>query len=157
MEAQCATEEVHQRARTRAKLTEHLLDQGLGEAYLSSPECAEKVIGSVLHWQGKGIWVHTFVVMPNHVHALVTLEGLELSAWMKSVKSFSAKGLNQIRCSQGRVWMRESYDRMIRTPEQFDRTKDYIELNPVKAGLAAAPEDYAWSSAHPSLRDRVCR
>ena len=45
-------------------------------------------------------------------------------------------------------WQRESYDHWLREDE-FDRIKRYIELNPVRAGLALEPNAYRWSSAAP--------
>jgi len=46
-------------------------------------------------------------------------------------------------------WQDESYDRLVRDGEEFRRIARYIEMNPVKAGLAADPEDFPWSSAGP--------
>ena len=44
-------------------------------------------------------------------------------------------------------WQDESYDRLVRDRLEFERIRRYIENNPVRAGLVAAPEDYPWSSA----------
>jgi len=44
-------------------------------------------------------------------------------------------------------WQEESYDRWVRDDKEFHRIRAYIEENPVRAGLVAAPEDYPWSSA----------
>jgi hypothetical protein len=44
-------------------------------------------------------------------------------------------------------WQDESYDRLVRNQTEFDRIVNYIEMNPVKAGLVAKPEDFPWSSA----------
>ena len=46
-------------------------------------------------------------------------------------------------------WQDESYDRLVRDEAEFQRITRYIEMNPVKAGLAAKPEDFPWSSAGP--------
>ena len=46
----------------------------------------------------------------------------------------------------------ESYDRWVREGREFGRIQAYIEENPVRAGLAGAPEDYPWSSASRALR-----
>jgi putative transposase len=46
-------------------------------------------------------------------------------------------------------WQDESYDRLVRDETEFERIARYIEMNPVNAGLAAAPEDFPWSSARP--------
>jgi hypothetical protein len=47
---------------------------------------------------------------------------------------------------QKHFWQDESFDHWVRSPEQFDTIRAYIENNPVKAGLAAHPEDWPWSS-----------
>ena len=46
-------------------------------------------------------------------------------------------------------WQDESYDRLVRNDTEFERIADSIEMNPVKAGLVATPEEYPWSSARP--------
>jgi hypothetical protein len=46
-------------------------------------------------------------------------------------------------------WQDESYDRLVRNDSEFERIAHYIEMNPVKAGLAAVPEEFPWSSAGP--------
>jgi len=45
------------------------------------------------------------------------------------------------------AWHREYWDRFIRDDRHFQETVEYIHLNPVKAGLVARAEDWAWSSA----------
>jgi hypothetical protein len=46
-------------------------------------------------------------------------------------------------------WQDESYDRLVRNDTEFARIVDYIERNPVTAGLVATPEEFPWSSARP--------
>jgi hypothetical protein len=46
-------------------------------------------------------------------------------------------------------WQDESYDRLVRNDTEFPRITRYIETNPVKAGLAATPAEFPWSSARP--------
>ena len=46
-------------------------------------------------------------------------------------------------------WQDESYDRLVRDGEEFQRIVRYIETNPVNAGLVAMPEEFPWSSARP--------
>jgi hypothetical protein len=46
-------------------------------------------------------------------------------------------------------WQYESYDHLVRNDSEFGKIKRYIEGNPVKAGLADAPEMFLWSSAAP--------
>ncbi len=50
------------------------------------------------------------------------------------------------------VWHREYWDRYIRDERYFNRTIEYIHLNPVKAGLAITAESWPWSSANPNCQ-----
>ena len=50
-------------------------------------------------------------------------------------------------------WQAESYDHSVRDDRESDRIKEYIENNPVKAGLVANAENYPWSSAGKKSRD----
>ena len=92
--------------------------------------------------------LHEFVVMPNHFHALLTVDSsLSIERAVQFIKggfAFRAGkelGLKppawQKGFSDARIWDRDSY---------FAR-KDYIHNNPVKAGLVASPKEYAFSSA----------
>ena len=49
-------------------------------------------------------------------------------------------------------WQREYYDHWVRSEKEFFSIVDYIERNPVSAGLAASPEEWPWSSAQRPLR-----
>jgi hypothetical protein len=44
-------------------------------------------------------------------------------------------------------WQEESYDRVVRDEREFGRIAEYIDMNPVAAGLVSEPEDRRWSSA----------
>src|SRR5205814_593617 len=93
--------------------------------------------------------VHAFVVMPNHVHLLVTPLA-DVSRIMQSLKRFTARECNRILGATGSpFWQNESYDRLVRDDAEFQGIVRYIEVNPVKAGLAAVPEEFRWSSAWP--------
>jgi REP element-mobilizing transposase RayT len=91
--------------------------------------------------------LHAFAVMPNHVHVLLTPH-IPLSQIMKLAKGGSARLANQALGNTGSTfWQDESYDHFVRDRDEFRRIQRYIEFNPVRAGLAAAPEDYPFSSA----------
>ena len=69
---------------------------------------------------------------------------------MHSLKRFTAREGNKILGVTGRpFWQEESYDRVVRDEIEFRRIKRYIEMNPVKAGFVATPEEFLWSSARP--------
>jgi hypothetical protein len=46
-------------------------------------------------------------------------------------------------------WQDESYDRVVRDSDEFKRIERYILMNPVKAGIVAAAEEFRWSSIWP--------
>jgi REP element-mobilizing transposase RayT len=81
------------------------------------------------------------------VHALFT-PNVPLPNIMKRVKGGAARLANQALGTTGRsFWQDESYDHFVRDRDEFLRIRRYIELNPVRPGLAAAPEDFPYSSA----------
>jgi hypothetical protein len=68
---------------------------------------------------------------------------------LKSLKGVTAREANKILGRTGEpFWQHESYDHWVRNAEEFERIRLYIENNPVKAGLAAQPSAYRWSSAN---------
>lgn len=86
--------------------------------------------------------------MPNHIHFLaVPFENISLAEMTHSIKSFTANQANKILQRKGEFWQRESFDRYIRNHEHFIKTIDYIENNPVKAGLCETYKDWKFSSA----------
>ncbi len=91
--------------------------------------------------------LHAFVVMPNHVHLLVT-PAIALPALTRSLKSITAKRANSLLNRTGTpFWQEESYDLFVRGRREFEKIRFYIENNPVRAGLVMQPDPYRWSSA----------
>jgi putative transposase len=92
--------------------------------------------------------LHSFVVMANHVHVLLTPK-IELQRITRSLKGITARLSNQIlQRTKQPFWQQESYDHWCRDDVEFQRIRDYIARNPVKAGLVKKPEEWPWSSAH---------
>ncbi len=91
--------------------------------------------------------MHAFVVMANHVHLLVTPQ-VASTEWLGPLKGFTANQANRILARKGIFWQDESYDRLVRSGEEFERIRGYIERNPVKAGLVEIAERFRWSSAN---------
>jgi REP element-mobilizing transposase RayT len=120
-----------------------------GPLFLRRPEIA-KVVVDALHYRDRHLrhyQLHSYVVMPNHVH-LLTTPLVEVSKLMQSLKRFTASECNRILGLTGQpFWQDESYDRLVRNQTELTRITHYIEMNPVKAGLAATPEEFPWSSA----------
>ena len=121
-----------------------------GPRWMEIPQVARYVEGALQFGEHTHQFykLHAYVVMPNHVHAL--LEPLvPLTRITRGIKGVSARDAN---ATLGRIgkpfWQDESFDHWVRTPVEFERIQNYIEMNPVKAGLANTPPDWPWSSAH---------
>ena len=131
---------------------DHLLDTArTGPLHLRRPEFAEMVVEAIRHREREGLYtIHNFVVMANHVHLLITPR-MELPKLTQSLKRATAREGNRMLgvCGQP-FWQDESYDRWVRNAVEFERIANYIENNPVSAGLCATPEDFPWSSGRPS-------
>ena len=134
---------------------DRLLDRNTsGPLYLRRPEIAELVLGAVYHGghELQRYQLHAFVVMPNHVHLLVTPKVIA-SRWLAPLKGFTAYRANELLGKHGQpFWQDESYDHLVRSATEFDRIRDYIEENPVSAGLVSDARDYLWSSATSRLK-----
>jgi REP element-mobilizing transposase RayT len=128
---------------------DRLLDNArTGPFYLRQPEIAGIVMDAILHGDHKmhRYELHAFVVMPNHVHLLVTSH-VANAKWLGPLKGYTGQLANRALKRSGPLWQEESYDHLVRNGDEFDRIQRYIENNPVRAGLVAQPEDWRWSSA----------
>jgi putative transposase len=131
---------------------DQILDRAdAGPLHLRRPDIAQFLVDAMLYRQiFLNFELHAYVVMANHVHALITPH-VEVSALMQSLKKYTARKANQLLGLTGQpFWQDESYDRLVRDESEFRRIVDYIELNPVKAGLVTTPEAFRWSSAYQS-------
>ncbi len=126
---------------------EAFCDQGHGECLLRNPVAALRVQDALFESEGKLCELHAWVVMPNHVHCILTPKNCTLAKVVGQIKGASARRINQALGRSGTLWQREFFDRRIRNFDQFQRTKAYIERNPVKAKLCEIPSAWAFSSA----------
>jgi carbamoyl-phosphate synthase large subunit len=117
---------------------EDWLDQGHGGCLLRRTEASEIVANALRHFDETRYYLDAFVVMPNHVHALVQpLAGYALKDIVRSWKSYSARQINKKFARSGGVWMQESFDHIVRDWDSLVRCRQYIARNPEKAGLVA--------------------
>jgi REP element-mobilizing transposase RayT len=120
-----------------------------GPFYLRQPAIADMVVDAIRYnAEVLGHYVpHAFVIMPNHVHLLLTPD-VALPRLTKSLKGITAKRANVLLGLIGQpFWQEESYDHLVRRDLEFQRIRRYIEQNPVRAGLVPGASQYRWSSA----------
>jgi putative transposase len=127
---------------------EHYLDLGHGACHLRLPRIAELVQRAFWHYDGTKYRLLAWVVMPNHIHALIEVWQLPLGRILQHWKGYTAKAANQILGREGTFWEDDYFDRYIRDEDHFRRVVRYIENNPVRAGLVRVASEWPWSSAH---------
>lgn len=154
----CLADAIPQRLARRQRL-ESLDDPdavaGSFEPHVSQGSCMLKhrALGSMvedalLFFQGQRYDLFAWVVMPNHAHAVVAPYEEDLvSDVLHSWKSYTSHQINKMLRKKGSVWEGESFDHLIRDEQAFSRFIDYVERNPVTAGLCHNPEDWPFSSA----------
>lgn len=95
----------------------------------------------------KKIVIHEFVVMPDHVHLLMTVPGdMSLEKAMQFIKGgFSFRASKELGY-MGEVWQRGFSDVRITNEASYQEHLEYIRQNPVKAGLASDPAEFSFGS-----------
>ena len=112
---------------------EKLLDDAHGECLLAQELFRGIVSDALLHFHGERYHLDTFVIMPNHVHALFhPLGENKLETILQTWKRFTAREINKLRGTEGSLWQREYWDRLIRSEKQLVWTRNYILKNSLK-------------------------
>ena len=109
---------------------QYWLDQGHGACVLVRLEIRALVESALRHFEGERYQLLDEVVMPNHVHAVVTPFGEHLlSSIVHSWKSFTANRINAVLVRRGAFWQKESFDHIVRSAESLQKFREYIEAN----------------------------
>jgi type I restriction enzyme R subunit len=161
----------HHKQKLLFAFVDRLLDCDSAVRHLEDSAQAEIVQNAFLHFANERYKLFAFVVMPSHHHWLfLPDEGWSLRAVQESrgkdgkqkspreiishsIQSYTATWCNRVRGESGQYWQHETFDHWARDEAEMLRIIEYIEMNPVRAGLAATPEDYNWSSAR--IRKRL--
>jgi putative transposase len=110
---------------------------------------ANLFIETLLHYRDAGKFLlHEFVVMPNHVHLLIT-PAAEIS--LERAMQFIKGGFSH-RHGRGPVWQASFSNHRVRDIDDYEQHREYIWMNPVRARLAARAEEYPYSSAAGRVR-----
>ncbi len=99
--------------------------------------------------EANGLAVHAWVFMHNHIHLLVTpADEHSLPRTMQSLGRRYAQYFNRTYHRSGSLWEGRYKSSLVDTERYLLACYRYIELNPVRAGIARRPEDYPYSSYH---------
>jgi REP element-mobilizing transposase RayT len=136
-----------------------LFDQQLdyarsGPSWLASPRVAACVVYTLFtaeKWKSCDLFA--WVVMSNHVHVLLKPHK-PLREVTRAIKSMSARQANVILSKTGQPFSQdESYDHWVGNDREFEHITQYIERNPVRAGLVQSVDEWPWSSASQEFRN----
>jgi alanyl-tRNA synthetase len=120
-----------------------------------SPEARQIVLDCLLHWKDRRYNLYAACVMPDHVHILIEPQIKEddakgdpiffsLTEILHTIKSFTAHQINELQKTTGRIWEKESFDRLVRSERDLQEKFQYITRNPRDSGIIQAGEDYPW-------------
>jgi len=125
---------------------EQMSDESHGACILKKPQSAKLTGEALMHFDGARYHQLTWIVMPNHVHAIFApRQPWTLPKLVHSWKTFTARSLNQQSGGTGSVWQKDYYDRLIRDERHFENVVRYVRNNPTKAHLS--PGSYLlWES-----------
>jgi len=106
---------------------------------LTDPDLASRLLESVVFYAHRARWwPHLFLVMPDHLHALLSFgDSVPMSRIIGDWKRWHARA-NQV------VWQEGFFDHRIRREENLEHTIDYIRKNPVARGLVESMDDWPW-------------
>jgi putative transposase len=102
---------------------------------------ARLILATLKHYDGPAYTLHAYVIMPDHLHLLITpTETIEKAVQLvKGGFSFRAK--RELGWS-GEIWQRGFTDHRIRDEEDWKRHLEYIRKNPLEAGLVSNDSRY---------------
>lgn len=122
-------------------------DAGYGQCFLKDDKIAAMVQENLFHFDGVRYNVLRWCIMPNHVHVLIEVkEGWTLNSIMHGWRSYTAHQANKILGRKGDFWMDEYFDRFIRDERHMETVINYIDNNPIKAGLVDEVYKWPWCS-----------
>ena len=106
---------------------------------------AHLLIDTLAHYrEEQKFLLHEFVIMPDHIHALLT-PAPQIS--IERVMQFIKGGFSYRMKSRSAVWQESFTNHRIRDVDDYEHHREYIRMNPVRAGLSATPQAYPYSSA----------
>jgi putative transposase len=88
--------------------------------------------------------LHAAVVMPDHVHMLITLRkiGVGVGQVVSAIKNISARSIPSESKDAPRLWQTGFYEHRLRSNEDLRKQARYIVANPLRAGLVESIAGY---------------
>lgn len=130
-------------------IPQHIIQRGVDRqpVFFSDEDCQ-----FYLNWLGeysqkRGIELHAYCLMTNHVHLLLSSPSTDaLAGLMQDMGRRYVQYINRNYRRSGGLWQGRYKAAFVQTEQYLLSCMRYVELNPVRAGMVAAPGDYRWSS-----------
>jgi|SRR5580698_6002410 putative transposase len=120
-----------------------------GHQIFQVPEVAEILVKTILnHRERNAYLLHEFVVMPNHLHILLTPSSTtSLEKAVQLIKGGASHAIHKERGEKMQIWQEGFHDWTMRDAADWRSKVEYIRLNPVRARLVERAEEWIFSSA----------
>lgn len=127
----------------------HIIQRGNNRQPIFGDRADYEFLHTLLEEHSKTLRVaiHAYVLMSNHLHLLATPETSEgIPQLMQAVGRRYVRYFNRRYGRSGTLWEGRYKSTLIQAERHLLACMVYIDLNPVRAGLAADPAEYPWSS-----------
>jgi len=109
---------------------EYWLDQGYGKCILKDESIRQIVTDSLISYADQRYRLWEYTISVNHVHLLIEpIENKQLSKIMRSLKSYTAKCINERTGQSGAFWQKDYFDHIVRSEEQLHKFIKYIRCH----------------------------
>lgn len=116
--------------------------------WFQATKAAQIVVGKMLEYRASGNYLlHDFVLMPNHLHLILTPDASSLEKCMQLIKGGSSFEIHKLRGSRAAIWQSGFHESRVKSWKEYQTKRDYVNFNPVAAKLVERPEDWEFSSA----------
>ncbi len=127
----------------------HIMHRGNNrQAIFESDEDMIRIKEDIQHsLQKSHCYLHTYVIMTNHLHLLITPEDkTQLAVFMQSMANRYVRFFNAKHHRTGTIWEGRFKSCLVDSEQYLFTLYKYIEMNPIKAGMVEVLSDYPWSS-----------
>ena len=111
-------------------------------------KAAQIVVEKMLEYRDKENYrLHDFVLMPNHLHLILTPSSASLEKCMQLIKGGSSFEIHKLRGSRTEIWQPGFHESRVKDWADYQKERDYVMFNPVTGKLVEMPELWPHGSA----------
>lgn len=109
---------------------ESWLNNGHGSCILGNENVRQIVVEALRHYNYREYLLHSFIVMPNHLHILLSpLIDKPINNIIGRIKGFTSFKIKKLLGIDSEIWQQGMFDRIVRSDDEFKKYVDYIINN----------------------------